>query len=252
MSYTNTSGGARNVVLVHGAWADGAGWEGVHRALTGEGYAVRVAQHSTASLDADVATTRRLVASLDGPVILVGHSYGGAVITEAGNDARVAALVYVAGWVPDAGESVATLVGTPWPDTPPDAATPPILPPEDGFLMLDRARFHGSFAADLPADKGAFLADAQLPWGLAAFNGTITTPAWRSKPSWYLLATEDRMIPPAWQRAMSRRAGMTVSEVAASHAVYVSQPQAVVALVQRASAGASAGSAAPATAGAAR
>jgi pimeloyl-ACP methyl ester carboxylesterase len=244
MSYTSTSEGARNVVLLHGAWADGSGWEDVYHALGREGYAVRVAQHSTASLDGDVAAARRIMASLDGPVVLVGHSYGGAVITEAGNDPRVAALVYVAGWVPDAGESVATLIGTPWPDTPPDAATPPILPPQDGFLLLDRARFHGSFAADLPAGTGAFLADAQLPWGEAALTGTITSAAWRSKPSWYLVASDDRMIPPAWQRGMARRAGAAVTEVAASHAVYVSQPQAVVSLVQRAAAGARATAAA--------
>lgn len=244
MSYTSTSQGAGNVVLLHGAWADGSGWEEVYHALSRAGYTVRVAQHSTASLDGDVAATRRIMASLDGPVVLVGHSYGGAVITEAGNDPRVAALVYVAGWVPDAGESVATLIGTQWPDTPPDAPAPPILPPQDGFLLLDRARFHGSFAADLPADKGEFLADAQLPWGEAALTGTITSAAWRSKPSWYLVASDDRMIPPAWQRAMARRAGAAVTEVAASHAVYASQPQAVVSLVQRAAAGATATAAA--------
>jgi pimeloyl-ACP methyl ester carboxylesterase len=238
MSYASTSEGAGNVVLLHGAWADGSGWEDVYHALSREGYTVRVAQHSTASLDGDVAATRRIMASLDGPVVLVGHSYGGAVITEAGNDPRVVALVYVAGWVPDAGESVATLIGTQWPDTPLDAPAPPILPPQDGWLLLDRARFHGSFAADLPDGKGAFLADAQLPWGEAALTGTITDAAWRSKPSWYLVASDDRMIPPAWQRAMARRAGAAVTEVAASHAVYVSQPQAVVSLVQRAAAGA--------------
>lgn len=250
MSYTSTSEGAGSVVLVHGAWADGSGWEDVHRALSGAGYTVRVAQHSTASLDGDVAAARRIVASLDGPVVLVGHSYGGAVITEAGNDPRVAALVYIAGWVPDTGESVATLIGTPWPDTPPDAPAPPILPPRDGWLLLDRARFHGAFAADLPDDRGEFLADAQLPWGEAALNGRITNAAWRSKPSWYLVASDDRMIPPAWQRAMARRAGAAVAEIAASHAVYVSQPQAVVSLVQRAAAGAAGGTAAGAPAAA--
>lgn len=249
MAYASTGEEVRNVVLVHGAWADGSGWEDVYHALSRAGHTVRVAQHSTASLDGDVAATRAIVATLDGPTVLVGHSYGGAVITEAGNDPRVAALVYVAGWVPDAGESVATLIGTPWPDTPPDAPTPPILPPRDGFLLLDRARFHQSFAADLPDDRGAFLADAQLPWGEAALTAPATSAAWRSKPSWYLVASDDRMIPPAWQRAMARRAGAATTEVAASHAVYVSQPQAVVSLVQQAAAGTGAGAPAAAAAG---
>lgn len=237
MSHARTSGGVNNVVLVHGAWVDGSGWEDVYHALSRAGYTVRVVQNPTESVDGDVAATRRIVASLVGPVILVGHSYGGVVITEAGNDPSVAGLVYVAGWVPDAGESVASLLGTSWPGARPDAPAPPILPPEDGYLLLDRSKFHQAFAGDVAADKAAFMADAQVPWGVAALNGSITAAAWRSKPSWYLLTTEDRMIPPEWQRAMARRAGATVAEVAASHAVFLSQPQPVASLIQNAARG---------------
>ena len=228
---------ANNVVLVHGAWVDGAGWKGVYDLLVEHGYTVRIVQHSTASLEDDVVATKRVIASLDGPVILVGHSYGGAVITEAGNDPRVVRLVYIAGWVPDAGESVATLLGTPWPGAQPDAPAPPILPPQDDLLLLDRAKFPQAFAGDVAPDLAGFMADAQLPWGVAALNGGVTSAAWRSTPSWYLLATDDRMIPPAWQRGMAKRAGAMVTEVAASHAVFLSQPQAVVSIVQDAAVG---------------
>ena len=225
--------GARNVVLVHGAFADGSGWEGVYQALTKDGYAVTVVQNPTNSLADDVAVTKRVLAAQDGPVILVGHSYGGAVITEAGNDPKVAALVYVAAFAPDAGESVAALIK----DPPPGAPVPPILPPRDGYLLLDRAKFHDSFAADVDAGKAAFMADSQVPWGVAAGEGTISRPAWKTRPSWYLLATEDRMIPPDAQRAMAKRAGATVVEAKASHAGYVSQPSAVASLIEKAAGG---------------
>jgi pimeloyl-ACP methyl ester carboxylesterase len=162
--------------------------------------------------------------------VLVGHSYGGAVITEAGTDEKVTALVYIAGFVPDAGESVGTLIA----DPPPGAPVPPILPPQDGFLVLDREKFASSFAADVPPGQAAFMADSQVPWGVGALEGAITKPAWRVLPSWYLLTTDDRMIPPAAQRAMSERAGSSVTEVAASHSVYVSQPQAVASLIKEA------------------
>jgi pimeloyl-ACP methyl ester carboxylesterase len=166
-------------------------------------------------------------------VILVGHSYGGVVITEAGNDPRVVGLVYVAAFAPDKGESVSSLIK----DPPPGAPVPPILPPQDGYLFLDRAKFAASFAADLSGDAAAFMADSQVPWGVEALGGTVGEPAWRTKPSWYLVSTEDRMIPPDAQRAMSKRAGSTVVEVKGSHAVYVSQPQAVAALIEQAAAG---------------
>jgi pimeloyl-ACP methyl ester carboxylesterase len=226
-------GAITNVVLVHGGFVDGSGWEGVYRALKRDGYNVAIVQNPTISLADDVAVTRRVVAAQDGPVLLVGHSYGGAVITEAGNDPKVAGLVYVAAFAPDAGESVSTLIK----DPPPGAPVPPIVGPQDGFLALNRAAFAASFAADLPADKAAFLADSQVPWGLAALGGAITEPAWKTRPSFYLVATEDRMIPPDAQRLMSKRAGATVVEVKASHAVFASQPEAVAALVERAARG---------------
>jgi hypothetical protein len=149
--------------------------------------------------------------------VLVGHCYGGAVITEAGTDPNVAALVYIAAFAPDKGESVNTLIA----DPPPGAPVPPILPPTDGFLFLDREKFHASFAGDVPAEQAAFMADSQVPWGVDALGGAITEPAWRTKPSWYLVTTEDRMIPPPAHRFMSERAGSTVVDAAGSHAIYV-------------------------------
>ena len=222
--------GIKNVVLVHGAFADGSGWEGVYSALKKDGYTVSIVQNPTISLTDDVAVTRRTLAAQNGPVILVGHSYGGAVITEAGNDPKVAGLVYVAAFAPDRGESVNTLIKDPMPGAP----VPPILPPQNGYLLLDKAKFAASFAGDVSPDKAAFMADAQVPWGVEALSGTITAPAWKTKPSWYLVATEDKMIPPAAQRLMSKRAGSTVVEVKGSHSVYVSQPQAVASLVEQA------------------
>jgi pimeloyl-ACP methyl ester carboxylesterase len=221
---------ATNVVLVHGGFVDGSGWEDVYRALVSKGFRVSIVQNPTTSLEDDVAATRRVIAAQDGPVILVGHSYGGVVITEAGTDPRVAGLVYIAAFAPNTGESVASLIKDPAPGAP----VPPILPPVDGFLLLDRAKFAASFAADLPAERAAFMADAQLPWGVAALAGAVTEPAWKSKPTWYLVATDDRMIPPPAQRAMAARAGAQVAEVAASHSVYVSQPQAVADLIAKA------------------
>ena len=206
------------------------GLAGRLRALKKDGYNVSIVQNPTISLADDVAVTKRVIAAQSGPVILVGHSYGGAVITEAGNDPKVAALVYIAAFAPDTGESVATLIA----DPPPGAPVPPILPPQDGFLFLDRAKFPASFAGDVSAEQAAFMADSQVPWGVDALGGTISEPAWRSKPSWYLVATEDRMIPPPAQRAMSERAGSTVVEVAGSHAIYVSQPAAVAELIETA------------------
>jgi len=222
--------GVRNVVLVHGGFVDGSGWQGVHDALKADGFNVSVVQNQTLSLESDVETTHNVLDLQDGPAILVGHSYGGAVITEAGRHERVAGLVYVAAFAPDAGESVSTLIA----DPPPGAPVPPILPPQDGFLFLDRAKFAESFAADLPAADAAFMADSQVPWGLEALNGSISEPAWRSRPSWYLVATDDRMIPPPAQRAMSERAGSTVVEAPGSHSIYVSQPRATADLIARA------------------
>src|SRR3954452_11724571 len=220
----------RNVVLVHGGFVDGSGWRGVYDLLTADGFNVSVVQNQTLSLESDVETTHNVLDRQDGPAILVGHSYGGVVITEAGLHERVAGLVYIAAFAPDAGESVNALIA----DPPPGAPVPPILPPVDGFLLLDRARFAESFAADLPTADAAFMADSQVPWGVEALNGTVTEPAWRSRPSWYLVATDDRMIPPPAQRAMSERAGATVSESPGSHAIYVSQPATVADVIARA------------------
>jgi pimeloyl-ACP methyl ester carboxylesterase len=222
-----------DVVLVHGAFADGSGWRAVYDLLRGDGFNVGVVQHPLVTLEGDVDATRLVVDAHDGPVVLVGHSYGGAVITEAGNHDKVAALVYVAAFAPDNGESVNTLIA----DPPPGAPVPPILPPQDGFLFLDREKFHASFAADVSADEAAFMADSQVPWGVGALAGQVGEAAWRTKPSWYLVATEDRMIPPPAQRAMSGRAGSTVVEATGSHAIYVSQPDAVAALIAQAAAG---------------
>jgi pimeloyl-ACP methyl ester carboxylesterase len=218
------------VVLVHGGFVDGSGWEDVYRILRQDGYAVSIVQNPTTSLADDVATTRRVVQAQDGPVILVGHSYGGAVITEAGNDPKVAGLAYIAAFAPDKGESVSTLIK----DPPPGAPVPPILPAEDGFLLLDKEKFPQSFAADVNAEKAAFMAASQVPWGVDALTGAISEPAWKTKRSWYLVATDDRMIPPPAQRFMSERAGATVEESPGSHSIYVSRPDTVAALIKRA------------------
>lgn len=222
-----------HVVLVHGGFVDASGWEDVYKILKRRGHRVSVVQNPTSSLADDVAATRRVLATLNGPAVLVGHSYGGAVITEAGNDPRVEGLVYVAAFAPDEGESVASLIKDPAPGAP----VPPILPPQDGYLLLEKAKFAASFAADVDAEKAAFMADSQVPWGVDALGGAISEPAWKKKPSWYLVAADDKMIPPAAQRLMSKRAGATVVEHSGSHAIYVSQPQVVAALIERAAEG---------------
>ena len=219
-----------SVVLVHGGFVDGSGWQGVYNSLRQHGYRVGIVQNPTISLDDDVAFTKRVIAAQPGPVVLVGHSYGGVVITQAGNDPKVAGLVYIAAFAPDKGESVATLIANPAPGAP----VPPILPPQDGFLLLDREKFAASFAADVPADLADFMANSQVPWGVQALEGKVSEAAWKSKPSWYLVATDDRMIPPTAQQFMSTRAGSTVVESKGSHSVYVSQPGAVAALIETA------------------
>jgi len=224
------AGAVKNIVLVHGGFVDGSGWEGVYKILTKDGYKVSIVQNPTTSLADDVAVTKRTIAAQDGPVILVGHSYGGVVVSEAGTDPKVKGVVYVAAFAPDKGESVASLIANP----PPGAAVPPILPPQDGVLFLDRAKFAASFAADVAPEQAAFMADSQVPWGVAALGGAVTTPAWSVKPSWYLVAADDKMIPPPAQRAMAGRAKSTVVETAGSHAVYVSKPAVVADLIERA------------------
>jgi pimeloyl-ACP methyl ester carboxylesterase len=227
--------GVKNIVLVHGGFVDGSGWEGVHQLLTKSGYTVTIVQNPTITLSDDVQFTKRALAAQNGPAILVGHSYGGVVITEAGNAPNVVGLVYIAAFAPDKGESVSSLIQNPKPGAP----VPPILPPQDGFLFLDRAKFAASFAGDVDPAKAAFMADSQVPWGVEALGGAITNPAWKSKPSWYLVSKDDRMIPPDAQRAMSQRAGSTVVEVSGSHSIYVSHPEAVAKLIEQAATNAS-------------
>jgi pimeloyl-ACP methyl ester carboxylesterase len=218
------------VVLVHGGFVDGAGWEGVYKILKQDGYDVAIVQNPTLNLAGDVAATRQIIAQAQGPVVLVRHSYGGVVITEAGNDPKVSKLVYIAAFAPDKGESVAALIK----DPPPGAPVPPILPPQDGFLFLDRAKFAASFAGDVEAERAQFMGDSQVPWGVDALAGAVTEPAWKKKRSWYLVATDDRMIPPPAQRLMSKRADSTVVESPGSHAIYVSRPEAVAAIIKQA------------------
>src|SRR6266404_2568063 len=237
----DVTGALGTVVLVHGGFVDASGWEDVYKILKKDGYNVSVVQNPTSSLADDVAATKRALAGQKAPVILVGHSYGGVVVTEAGNDSRVAGLVYIAAFAPDKGESVAALIK----DPPPGAPVPPILPPQDGFLFLDREKFAASFAADVAKEKAEFMADSQVPWGVEALGGTISVPAWKNKPSWYLIATDDKMIPPPAQQFMSKRAGSTVVEVKGSHAVYVSQPSAVAAIIEKAALAATSASAQP-------
>jgi pimeloyl-ACP methyl ester carboxylesterase len=228
-----TRSAVANVVLVHGGFVDGSGWEAVYRLLRRDGYSVSIVQNPTISLAEDIRATLRVIAAQDGDVVLVGHSYGGAVITQAGNDPRVVGLVYIAAFAPDEGESVSSLIKDPAPDAP----VPPILPPHEGYLSLDRTKFPASFAADVDRVKAEFMADGQVPWGVDALDGTVARPAWKTKPSWYLVATDDRMIPPAAQHRMARRAGATVIETAGSHAVYVSRPEVVARLIAQAAEG---------------
>lgn len=237
---SNDSTNPLPIVLVHGGFVDGSGWEGVYQILKNDGFKVAVVQNPTISLADDVAVTKRVIAAQGGPVVLVGHSYGGAVITEAGNDPNVASLVYITAFALDNGESVFALIKDPVPGEP----APPILPPNDGFLLLDSEKFAASFAGDVELDKAAFMADSQVPWGLEALNGTISEAAWKKKSSSYLVATDDRMIPPRAQRFMAERAGAKVVEVAGSHAIYVSQPQAVASIIKEAATSATASKAA--------
>lgn len=217
-----------SIVLVHGAFVDGSGWQQVHGELVDRGFEVLVAQHPTISLEGDVVVTGRLIAAARHPVVLVGHSYGGAVITEAGNSPKVKALAYIAAFVPDVGEFVAALNETP---EEPGEAKAPLLPPQDGYLVVDPARFPEAFAADVAPATTRFMAAAQLPWGLAAVIAPLAHAAWKSKPSFYLVASADRMVPPSAQRRMAKRAGAAITEIDSSHAAMISHPQDVAAFI---------------------
>jgi len=223
----------RNIVLVHGGFVDGAGWRGVYDILKKDGFNVSIVQNPTISLAGDATATKLIIDSQPGPAILVGHSYGGAVITEAGTHPKVTGLVYITAFAPDKGESVNSLIANP----PPGAPVPPILPPKDGYLFLDKSKFPQYFAGDVDPETAAFMADSQVPWGIDALAGAITEPAWKSKPSWYLLVRDDRMIPYAAQQTMAKRADAAAAEVPGSHAIYVSNPNAVAALIKQAASG---------------
>jgi pimeloyl-ACP methyl ester carboxylesterase len=220
----------RAIVLVHGGFVDGSGWAGVYRILENQGYNVVVVQNPTKTLADDVATTNSAIDSVEGEVVLVGHSYGGVVITEAGTHPKVSSLVYITAFAPDKGESVASLIANP----PPGAPVPPILPPKDGYLFLDRNKFAASFAADVEPETASFMADSQVPWGVEALSGAVTEPAWKTKPSYYLVASEDKMIPPPAQRLMAGRAKAQVTEVPGSHSIYVSKPEEVAEFIRKA------------------
>ena len=223
----------KSIVLVHGGFVDGSGWAGVYKILKSDGYDVTVVQNPTINLAGDVAVTKRAIDAAGGDVILVGHSYGGVVITEAGNDANVKALVYITAFAPDKGESVSALLGNPAAH---GAPAPPLLPPQDGFLMLDSAEFPEAFAADVEPEAANFMANSQVPWGVEALSCAVTEPAWKNKRSWYLLVTSDKMIVPPLQRFMAERANATIAETPGSHAIYVSKPEVVARLIEQAAA----------------
>ncbi|MGX9432596.1 MULTISPECIES: alpha/beta hydrolase [Bradyrhizobium] len=213
-----------NIVLVHGAFVDGSSWAGVYAILIEHGFTVSVVQNPTISLEGDVAATNLILDEQEGPAVLVGHSYGGVVITEAGVHPKVAALVYIAAFAPDKGESVNTIVGRP----------PSFTPPKEGYLFQDKAKMAAAFGADVDSKTAGFWADSQVPFGLEANNAVVTEPAWKKKPSWYLVATDDKMISAPTQRRMANRAGSKVVEVPGSHAIYVSNPRAVGGLIEQA------------------
>ena len=217
-----------SIVLVHGAFVDGSGWQKVYTHLTKDGYEVLVVQNSTATLDGDVATAKRAIQNARHPVVLVGHSYGGMIITEAGNDPKVRSLVYVAAYEPDAGDSVASLTAKPIPGY----APVPILPPQDGYLTVDISKFPKFFAADVDTTTTKFMAASQVPWGQAAVETKIGQPAWKSKPTYDLITDEDHMIPTPQQREMAARAHASTKDISSSHAVMLSHPDAVVAFIE--------------------
>lgn len=220
----------KNIVLVHGAFADGSGWEAIHNLLLKKGYTVSVVGNPNTGLPDDVAAVKRVLAKLAGPVILVGHSYGGAIITEAGNDPKVAGLVYISAFVPDANETLLGLL-----QAGPPAPNSGFLPPDEhGYIWYDKAKYHSGFCADLPKDKAEFMANSQVPVSASVFAAQIKEPAWKGRPTWYVVATEDQTIPPDGQRFMAKRAHATVTEIKGSHCVFMSKPDAVTAVIETA------------------
>lgn len=227
------TGGVKNIVLVHGAFADGSGWEAIFKLLTAKGYHVVIAQNPNTSLEDDAATVKRELDRLDGPAILVGHSYGGVIITEAGTSDKVAGLVYVAAFQPGAGESAVDKL-----QTAPDLSGGGIMPPDaNGFVYFGKEKFHSGFCADLPADKAAFMYASQIPINVKSIAGKVTQPAWKTKPCWAIVATQDKAINPIIERAMYKASNSKVTEIAASHVVYVSHPKEVAAVIEAAAQG---------------
>ncbi len=218
----------KNVVLVHGAFADGSGWRTVADILERDGYSVSIVQEPETSLADDAAATKRIIERVNAPLILVGHSYGGAVITQAGNEPQVRGLVYIAAFQPDTGETLGGLLK----QKPPAANSS--VPAGEGYVIVDPKAFHADFAADLPAKEANFMAISQVPISVTGFGTPFTNAAWHNKPSWYAVATEDRMINPDLERFMAKRAGSTTIEVKGSHAIFMSQPKIVAKLIEQA------------------
>lgn len=219
-----------SIVLVHGAFVDASGWKQVHDGLVEDGYEVLVVQNPTITLKGDVEATARAIKAARYPVVLVGHSYGGAVITEAGDDPKVRDLVYIAAFAPDLGETVYQLATKPTPGEP----SAPLLPPSDGFLIVDPAKFPAAFADGADASLTRFMAASQVPWGLEAVQGPITRVAWKTKPTTYMVASEDHMIPPSAQRSMAKRTGGKITEIRAPHAAMLTHPKQVIAFIEAA------------------
>ncbi|MDO6430225.1 alpha/beta hydrolase [Flavitalea sp. BT771] len=225
-----TSAQVKNIVLVHGAWADVSGWNGVYKILVAKGYHVDVVGTANQTLTGDADAVRAVLARQTGPVILVGHSYGGAVITEAGDTSSVVGLVYVSAFAPDAGETLIGLLKS----GPPNPESGILLPPVDGLIWYDVAKFHKDFCPDLPDVQAAFMASSQTPSGLATFTTPLTKAAWRGRPTWAIISTQDRMIPPDAERFMAKRANAKITEIQASHVAFISHPKEVAAVIETA------------------
>jgi pimeloyl-ACP methyl ester carboxylesterase len=218
-----------NIVLVHGAFADGSGWQPVYNILKKKGYNVKVVGNSNFGLEQDATTTQNVLDRLKGPAILVGHSYGGAIITKAGMSDQVAGLVYVAAFAPNSGETLGAIIASGTPD--PKSG---FLPPENGFVWYDKDKFHGGFCADLPDEEAEFMADSQVPVSVSSFGYLNGEPAWKHKPTWYCVATEDHTIPPDAERFWAKRMNAQVTEIKGSHVIFISQPEKVAAVIDEA------------------
>ncbi|QHW00156.1 alpha/beta hydrolase [Spirosoma endbachense] len=226
---TRTQAQVKNIVLVHGAFADGSGYQKLYTILNGHGYKVSIVGNPNTGVEDDLAATKRILDRQEGPVILVGHSYGGAIITLAGNSPNVVGLVYIAAFSPDEGESLGQLLST-YPADPKSG----ILPPVDGFVWYDQAKFHAGFCADLPNEVAEYMYASQVPVAVSAFTHVFKNVAWKTKPTWHIVATEDHSIPPDLERFMGKRTGGTVSEIKGNHVIFISQPKAVAAIIETA------------------